>query len=183
MYTLKMKVRIVFKWERDENYETICDDFEEIQTILDALLKENEDAITPRILREIHQKIQDEKDVRGRYVLAGFLKEMDNVDEVTMPRYAHYVKDMLQYGPYDRSNIPQPVNEETYATLMNTKVSEYGFEVILNIPDDNVPTDVDFMGRMIEFNEILPDTLWEGAPGSTAVYYNGSVIGFYCTVL
>jgi hypothetical protein len=175
-----MKVKIVFKWNRDEQWEAICDD-DVVQAKLDALLDENKDAITPRVLREIYQTIRDENDIRSTKIISDFLMEMDQQDEFFMPRYAHYVKDILEYGPYEDCDMKQPIRQDNYETIMKATPSEYGLEVILDIADEDLPNQgIAFVNNMNEFSESLSDTLWEGAPGSTAVYYNGAVIEFYC---
>jgi hypothetical protein len=176
-----MKVKIVFKWNRDEQWEAICDDDDVVQAKLDALLDENKDAITPRVLREIYQTIRDENDIRSTKIISDFLMEMNDEYGERMPRYAHYLKDILEYGPYEDSEMDQPITQDSYQTMTTATPSEYGFEVILEIPDEDLPNQgIAFVNNMNEFSESLSDTLWEGMPGSTAVYYNGATIEYYC---
>jgi hypothetical protein len=173
-----MKFTIQFMWHRDEAWESIADDFDSTQKILDDLLKENEDAITPRILREIHQKLRDETERKSINILREFLEETDEVDGLLMPRYAQYVRDILDCGIYDNPAIPNlngnqnPINDLTYKDMIHVRDDKEMFIVDVTIPDEHS------MERLTSLRDMLPDTLWEGIPGSTAVYYNGAVITY-----
>lgn len=175
-----MKGSFFFNFHPDEAEEAICDDLPETQKLLDDLLEQHKGAITPLILREIYRDMKDHNELKSGKLLYDFLMEMYEEDGMTMPRYAHYVKNLLEYGPYERSTPrqQQPITQDTYPNILNVRASEFAFEVRMEIPDNQLPRGVDFVEEIRMQKDTLADGLWEGSRGSVAVYHSGQVIDF-----
>lgn len=174
---MSLKLEVFFRWNRDEAYEAMNDD------TLDSNAQEffnnmKNSSVKCEDIRTILQKLNERNEMLATKQLHKFLNE--NFEG--LPRYVRFVQELITYAIYEHEDLN--LNPSMFAEFINSvKIvnEDYSVEVEFTIPEKfRIPDweKEDYIAALKEFRSCLPDTLWEGEPGSLAVHESFATVEY-----